>query len=295
MIINLRYHIVSLVAVFLALAIGILIGSALLGHDAIAQSQQQVADRLEKHLNELRHENEVTRQQLAALQADNAVQRQFSKDVLPFLIQGRLEGVRVAVVETSPFATGQDLRPILEMAGAEVVSVTSVINGFTIEEGKPGILAAAGWPDMKDEQLIRRLAEATGEAVVKGRTPLIDYLEQEDFLAITGEYGKPLDYVIVVGGGHDNDRTLLTHVDIPLMDSFVRQKIPVCGVEESFVPVSYMKEYQRRCTATVDNIDTVPGQFALVAAIAGRPGDYGVKETADRLIPGYESGEGAGR
>ncbi|MDI6906058.1 MAG: copper transporter, partial [Thermoanaerobacterales bacterium] len=89
MIINLRYHIVSLVAVFLALGIGILIGSAVLGNDTIAKSQQQVADRLEKHLNELRHENEVVRQQLAALQAENAVQRQFSKDALPFLVAGR--------------------------------------------------------------------------------------------------------------------------------------------------------------------------------------------------------------
>ncbi|MDI6711344.1 MAG: copper transporter [Bacillota bacterium] len=295
MIINLRYHIVSLVAVFLALGIGILIGSAVLGNDTIAQSQQQVADRLEKHLNELRHENEVVRQQLAALQAENAVQRQFSKDALPFLVAGRLAGVNVALVETSPFATGQDLRPVLEMAGARVVSVTSIINGFAVEERKPELLAAAGWPDMGEKQLIRRLAEATGQAIMKGRTPLIDYLEQEDMLTITGEYGKPVNYVIVVGGGHDGDRTLLTQLDIPLLDVFAKNKISVCGVEETSVPFSYMKDYQRRCTATVDNIDTVAGQFALVAAIAGQPGNYGVKETAESLLPGFATEEDASR
>jgi hypothetical protein len=35
----------------------------------------------------------------------------------------------------------------------------------------------------------------------------------------------------------------------------------------------------------VDNIDTVPGQFALVQILAGQEGHFGVKETAQRLVP----------
>ncbi|MDI6907959.1 MAG: copper transporter, partial [Thermoanaerobacterales bacterium] len=83
--------------------------------------------------------------------------------------------------------------------------------------------------------------------------------------------------------------------DIPLLDIFAKNKISVCGVEETSVPFSYMKDYQRRCTATVDNIDTVAGQFALVAAIAGQPGNYGVKETAESLLPGFATEEDASR
>lgn len=289
MIINLRYHIVSLVAVFLALAIGILIGSAVLGDGTIAKSQEQVADRLEKHLNELRHENDSIRQQLALLQGENAVQHRFNKEALPFLVSGRLQDVSIAVVETSPFATGQDLRPVLETAGAKVESVTSVISGFTVDERKPELLAVAGWPDMDDDRLVRKLVAATAEAIIKGRSPLIDYLEQDDMLTVVGEYGKPVDYVVVVGGSHDNDRTMLRNLDLPLIDAFAAYKIPVCGVEESTVATSYIKDYQRRCVTTVDNIETVSGQFALVTALAGQPGHYGVKETAERLVPEFEA------
>jgi len=50
MIIDLRYHIVSLVAVFLALGIGILVGSTVLGGDTLVKQQEELAGRLEQHL-----------------------------------------------------------------------------------------------------------------------------------------------------------------------------------------------------------------------------------------------------
>jgi len=286
-IINIRYHIVSIVAVFLALGIGILVGSMIIGSGTLSNQQQQLAERLEKHLTELRQENALTRERLAALETETQLQKQFTKDILPFLITGRLEGRKVAIIEASPFPPTVDLKPVLEMAGAKITSVTTITNGLAVAERKGELLGITGWQDASDTKLVRRTASALAQAIVGGKTPLVGYLEQEELINVIGEYGVPVDSVVMVGGGYDKDRSIIADVDMTMIHYFVDHRIPVYGVEESAVTNSYMKEYQRRCKATVDNIDMVAGQFALVMAMSGKPGDYGVKETADRLIPAF--------
>ncbi len=285
MFIDFRYHIASLVAVFMALGIGILIGSTMLGDNGLYERQDQIAERLEQHLNQLRQENEEVRVQLAALESEASLHHQVSKDFLTYLVAGQLQGVRLAVIETSTYQHEQDLRPLFEMAGADIQSITTVNNGFELAGRKEAILSLAGWEDMPDRDLVRRLASATAEQVLAGRSELIDYLVHEDLLTVTGEYGLPVDAVVFVGGSHDGDLNTVSNVDVPMLNYFAKQGIMMVGVEESVAVGSYMKEYQRKCGATVDNVDSVAGQFSLVMALAGRGGHYGVKETAQKLIP----------
>lgn len=285
MIIDFRYHIASLVAVFMALGIGMLIGSTMLSDNGLTERQDQIAERLEQHLNELRQENEEVRVQLAALENEATMQNQVSKDFLTYLVAGQLEGLRVAVIETSTYQHEQDLRPLFELAGVDIQSITTVNNGFEPAGRKDTILSLTQWEDMPDRQLVRRLASATAEAVLAGRTELTDYMVHEDLLTVTGDYGMPLDALVFVGGSHDGDLNTVADVDVPMLDHFAQQGIMMVGIEESVAVGSYMKEYQRKCRATVDNVDSVAGQFSLIMALSGREGHYGVKETAQKLIP----------
>lgn len=285
MIINFRYHIASLVAVFLALGIGMLIGSTMLSDNGLNERQDQIAERLEQHLNELRRENEEVRVELAALENEATLQHQVSKDLLAYLATGRLEGLRVAVIETATYQPEHDLRPLLELAGAEIGSVTTVNNSLEPAGHKEALLTLAEWEDMPDRELVRRLALRTAEAVLAGRTPLTDYMVDEGLLTVSGEYGVPVDVLVFVGGSHENDDQTVSDIDVPMLDYFTSRDLTTVGVEESTVAGSYMKEYQRKCRATVDNADTVAGQFSLVMALTGCDGHYGIKETAQKLIP----------
>ena len=61
---------------------------------------------------------------------------------------------------------------------------------------------------------------------------------------------------------------------------------PVVGVERSDTDPSSIGFFDSAETsATVDSIDYVSGQVALAYALAGAAGNYGVKATADRLLP----------
>ncbi len=286
MIIDLRYHIVSLVAVFLALGIGILVGGSILGVDTLASQQELIAERLENHLNELREENRAVRAELALLENEISIYAQFHKDILPLLVAGRLEGKQVAIVEINRQPLEHNLVSLMETAGAHVVSVTTISNGLDPVGHEKELLALGAWPQASLDQLPSLLAGAIAQSIVEGQTPLVAYLVDKQLISVVGEYGDPLDAVVLIGGGGDAEALPpVRALGFPMIERLQEYGLRICGVEEREAAVSAIKDYQVKLSCTVDNIDTVPGQFALVQILAGQEGHFGVKETAQRLVP----------
>src|SRR3990172_7095680 len=89
--IDFRYHAVSLIAVFLALVLGILMGFALMNPVETKQFVEAVKKDNERTRLENKEELEDLRQQYAASQT-------FEKMLLPLAIKGRLADKRVAIV-----------------------------------------------------------------------------------------------------------------------------------------------------------------------------------------------------
>lgn len=293
MIIDIRYHIASLVAVFLALAIGILIGTSLLGNEAIVEQQKQLTDRMEADLSLLREENQEVQTMLINYEKTTGVYQQFAKDILPLLVNQRLSGKNIAIVDTGNYGFNEDLVAALEEAGSKVTSFTTILPAFELaDQGKKQYiidyfaLEQSSVPEVVDflvDEVVRSLMIGDNLAV-------LNFLEEQNMLKKGGEYGVPLDAVIVIGGSSDQEfaSERITIIDRPLLDKLSATGLGVFGVEHRDVPFSYMSEYQKYKISTVDNVDTVIGQVALVWAIEGKAGDYGVKTTAKNLLPDYE-------
>ncbi|KUK40462.1 MAG: hypothetical protein XD69_1489, partial [Clostridia bacterium 62_21] len=286
MIIDLRYHIVSLVAVFLALGIGILVGSTVLGGDTLVKQQEELASRLEQHLEGLRRENDALRAELNRAEAEQQRFNDFAREVLPLLVADRLKGMQIAVIETAPYDTTQDLKPLLETAGGTVSTSVRVVSGLKWDnETLHRLQELTGWDNLGEGEIRRRLSVAVAQAVVAGPNQITEFLEKEGLIEANGNWGTPVNAVVLMGGSYDRDALHVREVDLEFISFFAGRGIPVYGVEESGVTYSCIKDYRRHCAATVDNIDTPPGQFSLVMALAGWHGNFGIKETADRLLP----------
>lgn len=295
MIIDYRYHIASLVAVFIALGIGILVGSAVLGNEGIVERQKQLADRLEVQLEELREKNEAVQARANNLEIDNNIQKQFEKQVLPPLVAGKLAGKRLAIIETNSYGFLDDIISTLTMSGATVQSVTTVIDGFDLTGKKDRLINEFNLKEIDDQKIEKYLATETAKGILTGeKQALLNTLAQSELLKLSGDYGVPIDGIIFIGGSQDQMLVKTEVLDYSMIDYFLQQKLPVYGVEETNVSFSYMKSYQKKRISTVDNVETVPGQLALVMAIAGKPGHYGVKPTAKQLLPPFESTGGVG-
>ena len=288
MIIDMKYHIASLVAVFLALAMGILIGTTVLGNDAIIRQLEARADSLAKDLGALSQENKDLKAKNAGAEKSTRDYQEFGQSVLPQLVYNQMVGKQVALVETGNYGFNQDIVKTLQLAGAEIQSTTSILEGFDLSDQaqKQQIINFLNLKESKTNHVMESLAQQVAQGIVVGdNLATLNYLEQQKLVKKSGEYGVPVNTVIIIGGSKDENSTLVRVVDIPMIKYFLEKGMMVSGVEHRDVPKSYIKEYQQFKMTTIDNVDTVPGQVALTWAMRGKPGHYGVKDTAKRLLP----------
>ena len=112
--IDFRYHLVSIVAVFLALAIGIVVGSTAL-KPAVLSGLQTTANAEKKRIDALYAQNNLNRQQIVADQA-------YAQAGEHQMLNGLLDGQRVVLVTAPGFLGGMvtGVTSALTQAGASV-------------------------------------------------------------------------------------------------------------------------------------------------------------------------------
>lgn len=287
---DLRYHIVSLVAVFLALGIGVLIGSAMETDNTLIQQQKVLTDRLAADLEKLRGENKEAVEKLA--QAEKAVDQRdaFAKEVLPALVKNRLVGYRVAIIDTGDYGFNDDLLDVLKKAGAVVTSTSVLGREFILADPKlqKEVATFLGVDSSSQAGIVKEMTWQVARGLLVGdNLAIIKYLTDKKLLKISGAYGQPVQGVIIIGGSQQPNSAhfRLDNVDLPLIEALQQKGLEIYGTEYAGVAASYMKSYQRYKISTIDNVDTPMGQVALITAMEGRPGDYGIKATASRLLP----------
>lgn len=291
MIIDIKYHIASLVAVFLALGIGILVGSAVLGNnvnDAIMKQQRQMVDDLNKNFDQMRKDNIAAQEEISNYKSSLNISKQFEEQLLPVLVDNKLNGKNVAIIETNNYGFHEDWINTLKMAGAKVTSITTVLDGFNLKnEGvRKEIAEKLAVSNNSETSLTKDVALEIAVAVTSAQNiEKLNYFEQRGMIKTSGDYGVPIDAVVFVGGSQTKLGDRCDNLDLPMMEYFLAQKLPVYGVESSDVGYSYMKQYQKLKVSTIDDIDMIPGQVSLVMAVYGKPGNYGIKTTAKELWP----------
>ena len=315
--ISLRYHIVSLVAVFLALALGIVVGSTVLQEgtvSALRATSQEVRQRSEEN----RTENLALKQEISRYQA-------FGTTVLPELVQDRLKGRSVVLVDTDKVDSGlrDGVRKILEDAGARVDGQITFADerlalGADADRTAMARLLAvdAGAPEVLRGELVKKLAArlATSTALpqedAQRASDMLTGLQDAKFLAdlklsqplAAGTDPFPRQGSMFVLLGPAATATTAVAPDaflVPLADQVSSQASngPVAGVEALAVPkeTSWIlalrdnRPLSRRVSG-IDSVDTVYGQLALVEALEDSlqqlpAGQYGTKDGASGLLP----------
>jgi copper transport outer membrane protein MctB len=296
-----RYHAASLAAVFLALAIGILIGVGL-GNKVYKSTRRGLEQSLKSDLAATRGRNET-------LQAQLNREREFSQQVYPALVGNLLRGQRIAVVALGSLPDSMN-GDITSVVGTESPTAAQLREVAVVREPPDLHALTAATPKGKPAHAIARnpgalsdLARRFGRSLITGAPPLARY--RDSLLGrISGRPGR-IDAVIVVRGRPSNlgpaQSAATDALEAGILDGLERAvSVPVVGVERSDTDPSSIGFYTSSgLPATVDSIDLVSGRVALAYALDGAQGNYGVKATADRLLPelalpGSPPGAGSG-
>jgi hypothetical protein len=280
--IDYRYHIGSLVAVFLALLLGILIGIGLVGNP------QEV----ERMVEGLREDNEAKAARIAELSEGERQSDMLSRETVAALIAGRLAGKRIAIVADHDFGGDplpDTLRGTLKSSEATIISTMVLTKDFITlpPKVKQKVTRQLNLYPPPGVYVRTVIAEAIAQDLAQGRDTLILGLQSNGLLKTgTGsDYTSPPDAVLVIGGADSTSDIAPERIDLPLIKKLTELGVRVVGVEAKGAAVSVTPLYKAAGISTVDNADTPAGRLSTVIALAGTDGHFGVKDTADSFLP----------
>ncbi|MEU1757003.1 copper transporter [Micromonospora matsumotoense] len=306
--INFRYHVVSLTAVFLALAIGLVVGTAALNGP--------VADSLKETVNSLRKDNQQMRQSVNSLQKELDLEEDFAAEMAQLYLPGKLTGKRVMVLS---LPTGREhtegVLKMLQTAGATVTGRVDVQDKFINPDNNTNLMelaVTAARPTAPASALPGNgngveTSSALLASVLLDRpqgTPAVTEADRRAVLAAYANAGYltseekvtgPAEAVVVVSGQPyvDKDSAKKDESVVKVAEQFDRTGAIVVGGNGSaggnLVAVVRGDPVLAQTISTVDNANTVQGQLVTSLALVQqltekRTGQYGVGDNAT-LVP----------
>lgn len=305
-----RYHLVSIMAIFLALGLGVVVGTTVINPGLVKNLNSQT-DGLRQELKDQRKTDLDLQSQLATTNA-------FGDQAMPYLVAGTLTGEQVIVVTED----GVDARAVsetrkaLDLSGAEVLTTLTVRSTMAADSPatKRDLATLLGQSQSTPAgQLALDAAQALAQRLAKdprgdlsGSPDMLGELLSQGFLissspsissATLSGIGGRGQLVVTIGGAIDElvppSATFLGPLVTDLVDTGV-----VTGAGEGLTAAdgfvtglrSAADALSTAALVTVDNVDLPVGGSAMVLALAdallqGTGGDYGVKDGASRLLP----------
>ncbi|WP_172121255.1 copper transporter [Actinomyces faecalis] len=302
--IDFRYHLVSLISVFLALAVGVVLGAGPL--------QNSLGNTLNDQVTSLREDRNATQGKLEQTETAVNERDEYITAVAAAYLPSSLTDRKVALVAL-PEADSSDLETVtaqLEAAGATVVARVSLTTAWvdtsreTFRSTYSGQFAGymEGVTGTGNTVLGAGLATALTSSKEASAAALTDLLKASDspLMTVDAEPSEPADSVVVVG-----PRTTMTTGEAPTPAptegmSLVAWNEALGGLA-SVTPcvvigaadvktdlVTQLRSSQTKVT-TVDSVGQVAAAvsvpLALAHAQAGSSAAYGFDEGAEAVMP----------
>jgi Copper transport outer membrane protein, MctB len=275
---DLRYHVASLAAVFLALVIGIIVGVGISG-----PVDNEKTNLLKDRVASLQKQLDQSSQQSADRERERQAAQTFINETYPALVRNRLRGKQIAVVFVG--SPDDDIRlavsQALTDAGAQQLRLRALKVPIDVHQIDGTLASQPAADGLVGRSHLESLGRTLGqELMLGGETPLWNSITDALVEERAGGNKTPADGVVVVRtvapqrGG--TSRFLLG-----LYSGLGSVGVPAVGVEQTDAAASATAVFRKADLSTVDDIDTPVGRLALVLLLAGQPsGQYGVKDSA---------------
>lgn len=285
---DLRYHVVSLTAVFLALAIGILVGVGISGRGFVDRAERV---RLTGDIAQLQTRLDETSARADALVAQQRAAEEYIRDTYPILAAGRLTGSRVGLLYVGSIDSDVDgpVRDAVATAGGRVVRVRALLMPFPTEAIEAELRAQPALAGYVGERYLGDLGrDLARELVGAGPTPLWDALGDLLLEERSGTRRGELDGVVLVRPAPPQQGGSARFLD-GLYAGLSGAGVPVVGVEAGAPPKSALPVFRAHRLSTVDAVASPAGRLALALLLGGaEAGSYGAEETDRSILPPIE-------
>ncbi len=165
MIVNFRYHIFTITAIFAALGLGILIGSSIIGQEGLVEEQKKIINNISLDINRLKIENQDLKTGRAQLERQLLQRDQTEKDFLTLILSALLSEAEYYLIhqQIDPSLL-KELEGIFTAAGVRI-SLASSEQELAWPEGISKIILWTAGASVQGD-MMAKLTEKSGDSKV---------------------------------------------------------------------------------------------------------------------------------
>jgi hypothetical protein len=282
-----RYHALSLAAVLFALALGILLGVAIGDSNLVSSAKNGIVHNLNSEVGE-------ARRQAGQLQEKLTDEESFATGLYPLAVHELLNGRSIGLVFLggSSDQANSMVRAAVTKAGGSLATVVAVREPLDLA----GISRAAAGTHYAELEasvpLVQAFGMLAGRQLVSGGAlvgrELLSRVRGSLLSAFDGQLTR-LEGLVVMRSEPTGMNPAQTEAsaafETGLLAGVAAAGVPAVGVELSSSEPSQVPWYKSKGISSVDDLDALAGQAALDYALAGDRGAFGLKTTADSLLP----------
>jgi hypothetical protein len=309
-VIDFRYHVVSIVAVFLALALGLFIGSTSL--------RGPVADFINNRTDHVVGQNRHLKSEISALQGSVRDEQRFETATQPYITAGALAGQSVVVV-SAPGVDGGTRNNVVDALTAAGATVTgdvrlqdalfdpqqrTFLDTLVARLSIPGHSLPSG---TGSQRAVALLAEALGlrpqstPVPAAAATRVLSGFADGNLLTVNGSAAHSASLAVLLappppaGATDQNPVQASDELLLDLVRALDRSAVgavlagPLAAADNGLLKAARDDRDVTRSVSTVDGVDLPRGLIATVLALAeqarGGVGSYGTQSGARGPVP----------
>lgn len=286
--INMKYYIVTIGAIFIALGIGMLVGFNLNYDQELSKQQASMIEDLDSKFEVLKTTNDNLEENLTNLNKDYdeaiAIINQNSDKIIKDSLVNKNIGI-ISTNEKNDYS--KEIASIIQNAGGnvafDIVLTSNIENKDALKKASEELSIELN--NAKD--VINYIAESLKE---EGSISKLENLQRLELIKVESIAENYIDYdsVVLTGGSEDKaQKENFDKIDEALITKLKEQNKYIVGVQKSNTKNSYIDLYSKNKIATIDNIEEGIGKVSLTILLneKGATGDFGRLESAKQLFP----------
>jgi hypothetical protein len=282
-----RYHALSLAAVLFALALGVVLGVAIGDTNLVSSAKNGIVANLNSEISQ-------TREHASQLQGRLSAEEAFANGLYPLAVHELLAGRTIGLVFLGGASDTVDalVRTATAQAGGDLTTVVAVREPLDLDEIAQQAAGTHYAPLATSTGVVGSFGELIGRQLVSGGPrvgrELISRVRTSLLSAFDGQLTRLQGVVVMRAeptGLSAAQSEAAAAFQSGLLAGIAAVGVPAVGVELSGTQPSQIPWYTGKGISSVDDLDRLAGQAALDYALAGEHGTYGIKPTADSLLP----------
>lgn len=285
--INMKYYIVTIGAIFIALGIGILVGFNLNYDQALSKQQTSIIGDLDNKFEEIKTTNKDLEKKLSKNKNEYNKLVEYVNDNYAKLIKDELQDKHIGIISTTEnYDYTQDVANTITDASGQVSFNIILKDGITNNDKIKELSSSQNLELKSSKDVINYLVDSLKES---NAIEKLQELAKLDMIKINSIADNYVDYsqVVIASGNNSEDSKKFVDIDKNLISKLKSEDKYIVATQKSDVGFSYIDMYKKSKIPTINNSEEGLGKLSLVYTLKNstEQGNFGRGESADSIIP----------